>query len=214
MRSFLTAAALLAAGTMLTGCGSYQKTYAAVAAAVCGAAGSSFKGTGVQRAFRGAGGAAACGAIGAAIGQVLDERDQLRAQQATMQVLRQRLPPQFYQASYAPGDRYASAGGYTPTPNYAPRNVPGPAAAPGYSPDAPDAPGRLPGLPRAAHAQWVSDHSGATGSSAVVAVQPATAEQGECRTVQENAAAAGQALPSKEETWCQSKAGNDDWQKI
>ena len=216
-RYILTAAALLAAGTMLAGCGNQQNTFAAIGGATCGVLASSFKGKTPTRLLRGVLGGGTCAAIGGAFGRALDERDRAEMQLATQQVLQQRLPPQYY-ATYAVGANYTPPAVFpmrtirrpqamSPSVQEVVATAPAPASAPAPS-------GRLPGLPKAAKAQWVSDHSGATGSAAVVAVEPATSNRGECRTVEESARLPGAAPITAEKRYCESQAGANDWKEL
>jgi hypothetical protein len=225
--------ASLAAALLLTGCGNgtYERALATAGGAACGIIGASV-GSKSGRLIRGLAGAGACAVIGGALGRALDQRDQERASQATYAVLRQPLPPTYYRTAYfapvapapsgssfanpprperpsakskptAPAERgtAGSGGGATEDP-------PAVAAAPSSPP--PAAPGRMPGVPRAPAAQWVSDHSGASGSSTVISAEPATAEHGECRTVRETAKVSGQTI-SQDQRYCQD---GDDWKLI
>lgn len=151
--------------------------------------------------------------LGGSIGRLLDERDQARAEAATLAVLRHPLPPSYYQSNYAPAPgRYPARStppisrGTQRAPSHAQQDTEPPLTSGSGR-------GRLPSVPRAASEQWVSDHSGATGSATVVGATPATANRGECRTVQTTAQKAGQRQTSTD-TLCESSAGADDWQKI
>ncbi len=133
-------------------------------------------------------GAAGGAFIGGAIGRSLDQRDQHKASAATQQVLSQPAP-----AYMLPPDQAE------PTPTPSQRRV-APSRTQTSSVRASAAPS----------AKWTSDHSGAKGSSSVVAVEP-TSDGGECRSVHEIAYVGGQEI-SQDQRYC--RGGGGDWQKV
>ncbi|WP_132297400.1 hypothetical protein [Roseicella aquatilis] len=68
-------------------------------------------------------------------------------------------------------------------------------------------------MPRAPTQQWVSDHSGATGSATVIRATPAEGGRGECRTIQ-NVAQRGAQQESTTQEFCEATPGAGDWQAI
>lgn len=158
-------------------------------------------------------------ALGGTFGRMLDERDRARAEAATFTALRQPLPPGFYQASYT-----VPSQGVRPAPSFPPPSrgggtfaAPAPAPAPRVAEPAVPASrtpaGRLPAVPRAPTQQWVSDHSGATGSATVIRATPPQGGRGECRTIQ-NVAQRGTQQESTTQEFCEATPGAGDWQAI
>lgn len=209
--------------TLLTGCANHEQTLSAAGGVACGVLASSLgRGNDAQRLMRGLLGGGACAVVGGAIGRALDERDRQRASEATMAVLRTPLPPNVY-AAYAsgrppppapavyyppPGSKFATA---SSTPAATPPRTRATPSTPAESAPVP-ASSRMPGVPRAPGAQWVSEHSGASGNSVLIGVEPANAERGECRTVRETATTARGDTLSQTERFCES--GSGVWERI
>lgn len=217
---FAGAASLL----LLTGgCGMTREQVGGVVGGVAGGALGNLAGKGIGgRGARTAGtvlGAGAGAILGSGVGRMLDERDRERQRAATMAVLRQPLPPNFYQTSYNAAPRYnppASYGRYAQTPgrSYGSADTrTGSSVAPAPATSAPLTGGRLPNVPSAPQVRWVSEHSGASGVSTIISAEPPSGGRGECRTVQEVAQKAGQQA-SDTSKHCESAPGAGDWTKI
>ncbi|MDO9712731.1 hypothetical protein [Paracraurococcus lichenis] len=159
---------------------------------------------------------------GPGIGALLDARDRERAQAAQLAMLRQPLPPAFYQASYNAAPRYSQTPAYDrslPVGPIARVTPPSRSRDTATGSDAAPAPatgggGRLPGVPRAPNQQWVSDHSDASGTVTIISATAATAKQGECRTIREDVKAANGQRQSETSTHCETTAGAGDFRKI